>query len=180
MSGARVGSRTRVIENRQRFPTGRSARAKDWRKWFDGKDSRGVPFGVVPGLACPEGNRCSTWRLGRSPAGRTSTVSHWTHVLSNVSLVEFVLLAALTTFQWVLHRIRGAGWVALSFAILGGLSLALKIDPGLVANQYVAKSVIALLLVMPYCLFRFAATFRTPSLPVRVLAIFVTVAIVAF
>ena len=107
-------------------------------------------------------------------------MTHWTHVLSNVSLVEFVLLAALTTFQWVRHRILGAGWVALSFAILGGLSLALKIDPGLVANQYVAKSVIALLLVMPYCLFRFAATFRTPSLPVRVLAIFVTVAIVAF
>ena len=67
-----------------------------------------------------------------------------------------------------------------SFAILGGLSLALKIDPGSSTNQYVAKSVIALLLVMPYCLFRFAATFRTPSLPVRALAVVVTVAIVAF
>jgi diguanylate cyclase (GGDEF)-like protein len=107
-------------------------------------------------------------------------VTHWTHVLSNVSLVEFVLLAALTTVQWVRHRIRGAGWVALSFAILGGLSLALKIDPGLFANQYVVKSVISLLLVMPYCLFRFAATFRTPSLPVRAVAIVVTVAIVLF
>ena len=51
--------------------------------------------------------------------GRTQ-VTHWTHVLANVSLVEFVLLAALTTLQWVRHRIRGAGWVALSFAILGG------------------------------------------------------------
>jgi diguanylate cyclase (GGDEF)-like protein len=107
-------------------------------------------------------------------------VTHWTHVLSNVSLVEFVLLAALTTIQWVRHRIRGAGWVALSFAILGGLSLFLKIDPGLVANQYVAKSVIALLLVMPYCLFRFASTFRAPSVPVRAAAIVVTVAIVLF
>ena len=107
-------------------------------------------------------------------------MTHWTHVLSNVSLVEFVLLALLTTFQWVRHRIRGAGWVALSFAILGGLSLALKIDPGLVTNQYAAKSIVALLLVMPYCLFRFAATFRTPSLPVRTVAIVVTVAIVLF
>ena len=94
-------------------------------------------------------------------------MTHWTHVLSNVSLVEFVLLAALTTLQWVRHRILGAGWVALSFAILGGVSLALKIDPGLVTNQNVAKSVVALLLVMPYCLFRFAATFRTPGVPVR-------------
>ena len=107
-------------------------------------------------------------------------MTHWTHVLSNVSLVEFVLLAALTAVQWVRHRILGAGWVALSFGILGGLSLALKIDPGLVTNQYLAKSVIALLLVMPYCLFRFAATFRTPSLPVRALAVVVTVAIVVF
>ena len=107
-------------------------------------------------------------------------MTHWTHVLSNVALVEFVLLAALTTIQWVRHRILGAGWVALSFAILGGVSLVLKIDPGLVANQYVAKSVVALLLVMPYCLFRFAATFRTPGIPVRALAIVVTVAIVLF
>ncbi len=107
-------------------------------------------------------------------------MTHWTQILSNVSLVEFVLLAALTTLQWVRHRIRGAGWVALSFAILGGLSLTLKIDPGLVTDQNVAKALIALLLVMPYCLFRFAATFRTPSLPVRSLAIVVTVAIVAF
>ncbi len=107
-------------------------------------------------------------------------MTHWTQVLSNVSLVEFVLLAALTTLQWVRHRIRGAGWVALSFAILGGLSLTLKIDPGLVTNQNVAKSLIALLLLVPYCLFRFAATFRTPSLPVRSLAIIVTVAIVTF
>jgi diguanylate cyclase (GGDEF)-like protein len=107
-------------------------------------------------------------------------VTHWTHLLSNVSLVEFVLLAALTTFQWVRHRIQGAGWVALSFAILGGLSLALKIDADLVANQYVAKSVVALLLVMPYCLFRFAATFRRPSLPVHVVAVILTVGIVLF
>jgi diguanylate cyclase (GGDEF)-like protein len=107
-------------------------------------------------------------------------VTHWTHLLSNVSLVEFVLLAALTTLQWVRHRIRGAGWVAVSFALLGGVSLALKIDPGLVTNQNVAKTLIALLLVMPYCLFRFAATFRTPSRPVRVLAIVLTVGIVLF
>jgi diguanylate cyclase (GGDEF)-like protein len=107
-------------------------------------------------------------------------VTHWTHELSNVSLVEFVLLAALTTLQWLRHRIRGAGWVALSFAILGGLSLALKIDPGLVANQNMGKALIALLLVVPYCLFRFAATFRTPGRLVHSLAVVLTVGIVLF
>ena len=73
-------------------------------------------------------------------------MTHWTQVLSNVSLVEFVLLAALTALQWVRHRIAGAGWVALSFAILGGLSLTVKIDPTLVTHQFVAKSLVALLL----------------------------------
>ncbi len=107
-------------------------------------------------------------------------MTHWTHVLSNVSLVEFVLLAALTAYQWVRHRIAGAGWVALSFAILGGLSLVIKVDPTLVANQNVAKGLIALLLVMPYCLFRFAASFRTPSLTVRAVAAIVTAGIIAF
>ncbi len=107
-------------------------------------------------------------------------LTHWTQVLSDVSLVEFVLLAALTTLQWVRHRIRGAGWVALSFAILGGLSLVVKIDPSLAAHQYVAKSLIALLLVVPYCLFRFAATFRPPSRTVRSLAAGVTAGIIAF
>lgn len=107
-------------------------------------------------------------------------MTHWTHLLSNVSLVEFVLLAALTALQWVRHRIRGAGWVALSFAILGGLSLALKVDPGLVTNQKVAKALIALLLVVPYCLFRFAATFRTPARVVRSLAVVLTLGIVLF
>ena len=107
-------------------------------------------------------------------------MTHWTQVLANVSIVEFVLLAALTTLQWVRHRIAGAGWVALSFAILGGLSLTVKIDPTLSTHRMVAKSLVALLLVVPYCLFRFAASFHPPSRAVRSLAAAVTVGIVAF
>ncbi len=107
-------------------------------------------------------------------------MTHWTQVLTNVSLVEFVLLAALTSLQWLRHRIRGAGWVALSFAILAVLSLTVKIDPAVVTHQFVAKSMVALLLVMPYCLFRFAASFRTPSRIVRFLAVGVTAGIIAF
>jgi diguanylate cyclase (GGDEF)-like protein len=107
-------------------------------------------------------------------------VEHWTQVLANVSLVEFVLLAALATLQWIRHRIRGAGWVALSFAILGGISLVVKYDPSLVLHLTAAKVLISLLLVMPYCLFRFAASFRQPSVAVRALAIAATVGIVVF
>ena len=51
-------------------------------------------------------------------------MQHWTQVLTNAASVEFVLLAALTTFlQWIRHRIRGAGWVALAFATWPGSSL---------------------------------------------------------
>jgi diguanylate cyclase (GGDEF)-like protein len=95
-------------------------------------------------------------------------------------MVEFVLLAVLTALQWARHRIRGGGWVALSFAILGGITLAVRIDPSVVLNENVAKSLIALLLLMPYCLFRFAASFRRPGLPVHVLALLVTAGIIAF
>ena len=118
--------------------------------------------------------------LGDAVEEGTVGVEHWIQVLANVSLVEFVALAALTTLQWIRYRIRGAGWVALTFAILGGLSLVVKIDPSIVSHEYVAKSLIALLLLTPYCLFRFAASFRRPSLPVRAVAALVTVGIIAF
>ena len=107
-------------------------------------------------------------------------VAHWTDVLSNVSLVEFVLLAALTTWQWARHHIGGTGWVALSFSIVGALALALKIHPALVDNQNTAKVLVAVLVVMPYCLFRFVISFRAPSRAVRVLAVALTAAIVGF
>jgi diguanylate cyclase (GGDEF)-like protein len=107
-------------------------------------------------------------------------VEHWIQVLRDISLVEFVLLAALTALQWIRHRIRGAGWVALSFAILGGISLVVRFAPGWSAHITVARVLIALLLVMPYCLFRFATSFREASGVVRVLAIAMTVGIVVF
>ncbi|HSZ38192.1 MAG TPA: hypothetical protein VK773_13940, partial [Acidimicrobiales bacterium] len=107
-------------------------------------------------------------------------MEHWTRVLSDIALVEFVLLAALTALQWIRHRIRGAGWVALSFAILGGIALVLKFAPGWDAHTNVAKAVVALLLLMPYCLFRFATSFRQPSKVMRVIAIALTTGIVLF
>ena len=107
-------------------------------------------------------------------------MEHWIQVLSDISLVEFVLLAALTAWQWIRHRIRGAGWVAISFAILGGISLVARVAPGWVAHITVAKVLIAFLLVMPYCLFRFATSFRDASDAVHVVAVAMTIAIVAF
>lgn len=108
-------------------------------------------------------------------------MEHWIQVLSTVSLWEFVALAALTTLQWIRHRIRGAGWVALSFTVLAGIFLVAKYAPVWIFEHVTAtKALVALLLIVPYCLFRFAASFRTPSLVVRSVALAVTVGIVVF
>ena len=91
-------------------------------------------------------------------------MAHWTQVLSNVSMGEFVLLAVLTTLQWVRHRIRGAGWVgALVRHPRRALARRSRSTPRSSRNQ-TGKALLALLLVVPYCLFRFAASFRRPSL----------------
>ena len=107
-------------------------------------------------------------------------MEHWIQVLSDISLVEFVLLAVLTAWQWVLYRIRGAGWAAVSFTILGGIALVVKFAPSWVAHVTVGKVVVAVLLLMPYCLFRFATSFRDASDAVHILAVAMTAATVAF
>jgi diguanylate cyclase (GGDEF)-like protein len=108
------------------------------------------------------------------------TVTHWTQVLADIAMVEFVALAVLTALQWVRHRARGAGWAALAFALLGGVSLAVKVDSSLTDNQHVAKVLIALILLVPYGLFRFAASFRRPGPVTRGLAFGLTAGIIAF
>jgi diguanylate cyclase (GGDEF)-like protein len=107
-------------------------------------------------------------------------VEHWTQVLANIALWEFVVLAVLTTLQWIRHRIHGAGWVALSFAILGGISLVAKYATSWIVHMSVVKTLIALLMIMPYCLYRFAASFRRPHIVVRIGALALTIAVVAY
>jgi len=56
--------------------------------------------------------------FGACRGGGDHNVTHWAQVLANVAMVEFVLLAVLTTAQWLRHRIRGAGWAALAFSLM--------------------------------------------------------------
>ena len=107
-------------------------------------------------------------------------MDHWTQILANVSLWEFVLLAALTLGQWLRHRIRGAGWAALAFGIIGGISVVAKVDPTIVTNETAVKVLIAVLMVMPYCLFQFAASFYRPRAVVQYVAAALTIAVIAF
>src|SRR5580704_11191196 len=107
-------------------------------------------------------------------------MQHWTQVLSNISLWEFVLLAVLTFAQWVRHRIPGAGWAAAAFGIIGGISVVVKVDPSIVFHETVTKTLIALLMLMPYCLFQFAASFGRPAAVIRWAVALLTIAVIVF
>jgi diguanylate cyclase (GGDEF)-like protein len=101
-------------------------------------------------------------------------VAHWTDVLSDVAVAEFVLLALITVWQWTHRRIRGAGWLALSLILVGGLSLALRVDPGLLDDRNITKAFVALFLLVPYCVFRFTAALRRPGWGVEAAAVALT------
>jgi diguanylate cyclase (GGDEF)-like protein len=107
-------------------------------------------------------------------------VAHWTDVLSNISLAVFVLLAVSTAAQWGRHRISGSGWLASAFVIVAAVALALEIRPSLVDDRITTKSLVSVILVALYCLFRFATTQVRASHPVDVVAAVVTLAVIGF
>jgi diguanylate cyclase (GGDEF)-like protein len=102
--------------------------------------------------------------------------------LRDVSLVEFVLLSLIAVTQWVRHRIRGAGWAALAFGILGAISVLSKAitqwDPTLLTNLWFDKALIASVLLLPYFLFRFAASFGPTRRATHIGAVTMTLVVV--
>jgi PAS domain S-box-containing protein len=72
----------------------------------------------------------------------------------------FVGLAGICYVQWRRRGGRAAGWLAATFGTLGAavlVGLALSADPTAAAAQWVAKSLLAVLVLFPYLLFRFTA-----------------------
>ena len=90
-----------------------------------------------------------------------------TQTLTVVTSVLFVTLAAVAVFQWLRRRDSAAGWVAVTF-----LTLGLVVTFGLVVPKHphgfgpglAERSLIELLVLFPYLLYRFATVFRPPSL----------------
>ncbi len=111
-------------------------------------------------------------------------MAHWIVVLTNISMVEFVILAVLATVQWYRHRIVGAGWAALAFALIAVVAVTSKVitdfDPHLLLNTWFIKGLVAGIFLMPYCFFRFAACFAKPRRSTSYLAIALTVGILVF
>jgi diguanylate cyclase (GGDEF)-like protein len=112
------------------------------------------------------------------------SLKQWTTLLANVGMVEFLLIAGLATLQWYLHRVRGAGWAALAFGVLGATALAGKIiaavHPATAALPWLYKALIAVVFLMPYFLFRFSASFQRPRRVTNALAASLTLLVLCF
>jgi signal transduction histidine kinase len=87
----------------------------------------------------------------------------------------FGAVALATLRRWVRYRDEASAWAAAMFGVLGGVVIASRLLPeGDDAVLWQRQLVIAGLVVFPYLLFRFAATFRRPRQPLRVAAAVLT------
>lgn len=89
-------------------------------------------------------------------------------------------LGIATFAQWRRGRGSAAGWAAATFGAIAAVSLAgrfLPQDPTQV-DPWITKALVAILVLFPYLLFRFQATFRPPSRRLEVVAAALTGAIV--
>src|SRR2546422_910258 len=87
-------------------------------------------------------------------------------VLRLVELALFSVLAVRSLQCWRGDRGEAAGWLAASFAVLAGVTLAgivLPEHPTGPAGVWEMKAVVGVLLLFPYCLHRFTAAFRSGS-----------------
>jgi signal transduction histidine kinase len=99
--------------------------------------------------------------------------------LSAAQPVVYAVLAVATLERWLRLRDAASGWAAAMFVALGGaigVGQLLPEDPG--GSIWAQKAVIATLVLFPYLLFRFAATFRRPGPVLEAVAACLTVAAV--
>ncbi|HVU61595.1 MAG TPA: EAL domain-containing protein [Mycobacteriales bacterium] len=105
----------------------------------------------------------------------------WEQALSYVLSAEFVVLFVIATWQWWRYRARGAAWATGSFGLLAAIGVT-----GLVMQQigllmpptWLIKMLLATVLLVPYALYRFAASFVPVRGPGRHLAEWLTLAAV--
>ncbi len=103
-------------------------------------------------------------------------MEQWTTTLGDVALAEFVVLAVMALWQWGRHRSRGAGWAAISFSVLALVAVIGKLlEQGhVLPSPWVIKALVGGILLVPFCLYRFAAMFGQPPRWVRRMAFVLT------
>ncbi|MGH2994873.1 MAG: sensor histidine kinase [Gaiellaceae bacterium] len=104
-------------------------------------------------------------------------------VLQYVQIAAFVALAAVCFRQWRARRDEPAFWALLTFGLLGAVVASGPVTNALAGDdppEWLDKLVIALILLFPYFLFRFAASFGWPSRRVELAALALTAAVVVW
>lgn len=95
-------------------------------------------------------------------------------VLRNIELVAFTALAVVSLVQWRRRRGEAAGWVAATFGTLGGILIVGRLLPhdpsGNLTIAWATKGLLATLILFPYFLYRFMASFRPPGRWLRIAA----------
>jgi signal transduction histidine kinase len=82
-----------------------------------------------------------------------------------LTAIAFVVLAIVALLQWQRDRDSASGWLALTFLSIGAVALAGRVLPEDFENEIVTKIEIAVLVLFPYALYRFGATFRPHEPP---------------
>jgi signal transduction histidine kinase len=98
---------------------------------------------------------------------------HAIGIIGVVNLVLFAATAAICVRQWLRDRSSTARWAALAFvslALVAGSGYVLPSEPVTFAEKAGVRIAVALLLIFPYLLYRFASAFDPSS---RLLARFV-------
>jgi signal transduction histidine kinase len=87
-------------------------------------------------------------------------------VLGHVNVFVFAAIAFVCLLQWQRRRDEPARWAALTFALLGAVALAGEIIDAVYdedgAGGWVDRIILALIVLFPYLLFRFGASFGRP------------------
>lgn len=95
-------------------------------------------------------------------------------VLSNIQLAAFAALAVVSLVEWRRRRGEAAGWVAATFGTVGAILVVGKLLPrdatGTPTVFWATKSLLAVLIMFPYFLYRFMASFRPPRRWLRIAA----------
>jgi diguanylate cyclase (GGDEF)-like protein len=108
-------------------------------------------------------------------------VASWAQRLTNIETGEFVALFLLAVWQWRRYGARGAGWAASCFGLLAAAAVTDICLPHLgvvLPPDWLFKALLATLLLVPYALYRFAASFAPVRRSTRAVAELLTAAVV--
>ncbi|HWL34730.1 MAG TPA: PAS domain-containing sensor histidine kinase [Frankiaceae bacterium] len=85
--------------------------------------------------------------------------------LEYVQLAVFVLVAVIAAARWIARRGATRAWLAATFGLLGMVLIAGEVmpdEPEGIAGDIAVKALVALLVLFPYFLYRFMASFERP------------------